>query len=78
MLYVFGTPPEHGCVLPEIGPGVGGTAAEGSTTRMVAGPVPQLFVAVTDITPVLLPAVTVIAVEPCPDVMVQPVGTVQL
>jgi hypothetical protein len=40
--------------------------------------VPHEFCAVTQILPALLPEVTLMEAVPCPLLMVQPVGTVQL
>ena len=46
------------------------------TVNVLAALVPQLFDAVTEIVP-LAPAVAVIAVVPCPEVIDQPEGTDQ-
>jgi hypothetical protein len=77
MLYV--RPDTCGQVLagPVIAPGVGGGAVT-DTARLVAGPVPQLFVAATVIVPPAVPAAAIKVAVPCPEVMVHPFGTVQV
>lgn len=63
--------------VPEIDPGAaGGAAIVIETQRAVL--VPQAFDAVTQILPLVAPAVMVMEVVPCPEVMVVPAGTVQL
>jgi len=66
-------------VVPVIVPGVAGADIT-VTARALAELVPQLFPAVTLILPFCPaePVVTVIEVVPVPEVIVQPVGTVQL
>jgi len=49
----------------------------GVKAKVVAVLDPQPLVATAVIRPAVVPAVTVIAGVPCPDVMVHPVGTVQ-
>lgn len=69
--------PAQRVVLPVIAPGVAGSVWIGVTPKIEDVPVPQLFDAVTEMLPRLVPAVTVMEVVPWPEVIVQPVGTVQ-
>jgi hypothetical protein len=48
------------------------------TARVLAVPLPQVLEGVTDRLPLLVPAVTVIEFVPCPAVMAQVAGTVQV
>ena len=70
--------PAQANVLPVIAPGAPGIETTGVTFRLVAVLLPQSFCAVTFIVPPTVPTLTVIDAVPWPDVMVQPVGTVQL
>jgi hypothetical protein len=56
-----------------------GTDVAIATVRQLAEEfTPQTLVAVTQMLPPLVPDVTMIVFEPCPDVIVHPVGTVQV
>jgi hypothetical protein len=48
------------------------------TVMQLALLIPQALLAVTHTLPLVLPKVTVMAVVPCPEVIVAPDGTVQL
>ena len=54
------------------------SGATGLTVRLLAGPVPQLLLAVTVTLPDEVPMVTVIELVPAPAVIEAPEGTVQL
>jgi hypothetical protein len=60
---------------PEIGPGTAGTEP-GVTALQVKTLQPQPLHALTQIFPEVLPAITVMFVVPCPELIVQPLGTV--
>ena len=68
----------HGDCEPSITQDVNGGVVVGVFAMVLAFPAPQPFEAVTETSPAVLPAVTVIEVVPCPETMVQPVGKVQL
>jgi hypothetical protein len=57
---------------------VGGGVEIGVKANILAVLVPQPFFATTRISPGLFPAVTVIELVPCPAVITQPAGTIQL
>ena len=63
--------------MPVIEPGAAG-GAEIEIAMHVEALVPHPLAAVTQIFPLVAPAVIVMEVVPCPDVMVDPAGTVQL
>ena len=63
---------------PEMVAGELGAVVVGFTGKVAVGLLPQEFPAETETRPAAAPGVTVIVVVPCPAVMVQPAGTVQL
>ena len=48
------------------------------TAKVLTVPLPQLLFGVTVMSPLVEPAVTVMLLLPCPPVMLQPLGTVQV
>ena len=68
----------QGICSPIIGPAETGGAVTGFTVNVLMGLSPQPFDATTETVPLALPTVTTIAGVPCPETIVQPVGTVQL
>ena len=73
-------PPGHCAAVPEIIPGLVGVPGFTVTAKLEAADVPHELPAVTAMFPFCpaFPEVTVILVVPCPAVIVQPVGTVQV
>ncbi len=67
--------PGHADAGPEIGPGTAGMEP-GVTALQVNTLQPHPLHALTQIFPEVLPAITVMFVVPCPEVIVQPLGTV--
>ena len=61
-----------------IGPGATGGNGDVETLSVFGGLTPQSFEALTLIKPLLDPAVTVMLFVPCPAVMIQPEGTIQV
>jgi hypothetical protein len=68
----------HCAAVPVIGPGVAGVPGLTITAIVEALLVPQVFPAVTDIVPLVVPVVTCIDVVPCPELIAQSPGTVHV
>ena len=78
MLYVTWVWPAQGLLGPDIILGVAGAAVVKVTACVLAVLDPQPFAAVTEMVPAPVPAATEILVVPCPEIITQPAGTVQV
>ena len=76
--YVFDVEASQIAAVPDIAPGVAGAALVNVTGKVAAVDVPHEFVAVTVTFPDVEPNETVALVDPCPDVIVAPAGTVHV
>jgi hypothetical protein len=68
----------HTVDRPEMVPGAAGGPLTTETARQLAALVPQVFVAVTQTLPAVVPQFTIIDVVPCPETIVAPAGTVHV
>lgn len=69
--------PGHTAVVPEMGPGAAGGGAMFIVIH-VEELLPQVFEAPTQMVPVFEPNVTEMLVVPCPELIVEPDGTVHV
>jgi hypothetical protein len=76
--YVVPVWPAQGVIEPMIGSGIGGLAVVGVTLSSFLGLSPHPLEAMTEMVPLVLPAVTVMEGVPCPAVIAHPLGTVQV